>query len=781
MSNFLTSALFEADGTTLVRRLETAYDRQWLDERDGEGSFSFNIPYEDATELTTGRIVKFSWGTTNTAYVFAGVIESVTVSKTGGNVQGENRVAAVSGRGVRCLLENALVYPAGGSTTRTFNSVSAGKIMRTLLTEAHARGALLELSADFTDTVDSNGAAFSKSLTLSESAGTTLSEIAARHQELAVDIYVSPDMEIRYYNNRGADRTVGSPTVSLRVGQSVGELSTEKAGPVRNTVLVAYGSNAFVTRSNSGSVGTYGRKETYLNLSSNTASATHANLAGDQVLSVSAVPSDGITVQIDTSGPQPYEEFDIGDYLWVVDHTATRSKYRVSSITATEGDDGSVTFVPELGTLRADLTRRLNRALSRLEAKNAGGASTVDLTPGTGTGGGIVVLPGGVILPATIDAGTYPIARDLLTDIATLPYQVLNQSLPWSVVDLTAIGYYSRTLVTGSFKPDGSYTGTAFINLDNAAYSSFAPSSVPLSVHTNSFRLLNGSLYHFGSSISKFTGTAWVSILSNIITKPFQVGTIWYALTNLGLYSFDETTEIATLVTGLPSTGSGTILWASIGNGYVWFCFAVSGSSIRRLYVRPVTVAGAWTNPYADLGNVAGGAVGVALDGDLLAYAAPASASVGTGVFYRLAQDGTTTTTSGVAGYLDDIRAAGHTIVQNAYQVYQNAANPQTGASNYKEAGAFLAGMTSEWILVGTTYGTGGRSDCKFRIDAVGPQGYVTVVPETATLIPVPSGGAIDRNIGAENFTWAPNGAEDTLRISANERAYEYNVTLELP
>jgi len=381
MSNFLSSALFEADGTTLVRRLETAYSRQWLDERDGEGSFSFSIPYEDATELTTGRIVKLSWGTTNTTYVFAGVIESVTVSKTGGDVQGENRVASVSGRGVRCLLENALVYPAGGSSTRTFNSVSAGKIMRTLLTEAHARGALLELSADFSDTIDSNGAAFSKSLTLSESAGTNLSEIAARHQELAVDIYVSPDMEIRYYNNRGADLTVATPTVSLRVGQSVGELSTEKAGPVRNTVLVAYGSNAFVTRSNSGSVGTYGRKETYLNLSSNTASATHANLAGDQVLSVSAVPSDGITVQIDTSGPQPYEDFNVGDYLWVVDHTATRSKYRVSSITATEGEDGSVTFVPELGTLRADLTRRLNRALSRLEAKNAGGASTVDLTP----------------------------------------------------------------------------------------------------------------------------------------------------------------------------------------------------------------------------------------------------------------------------------------------------------------------------------------------------------------------------------------------------------------
>jgi len=89
--------------------------------------------------------------------------------------------------------------------------------------------------------------------------------------------------------------------------------------------------------------------------------------------------------------------------------------------------------------------------------------------------------------------------------------------------------------------------------------------------------------------------------------------------------------------------------------------------------------------------------------------------------------------------------------------------------------------MSSEWILVGTSYGVGGRNayDIKFRIDAVGPQGYVTVVPETPVYTALPSES--QRNVGAENFTWASNGAEDTLRVSANERAYEYNVTLELP
>lgn len=773
MTVFLSAALFDKDGATLLKRLDTSYNRQWLDERDGDGSFSFSIPFEDASSIIAGRIVKFSWGTQSNDWVFAGVIESVTVSKTGGNTTGEDRIADVGGRGVRCLLENALVYPVSGNATRTFSGVSAGSIIRTLLTEAQARGVLTELSTDFTNTTDSNGVGFSKVLTLNENAGTSLAEVATRHTELAVDINVTPDLVLQYFNNRGTDWTAGTPTVALRVGYNIGELRTEKAGPVRNTVLVGYGTNQFVTRTNSGSVSNYGRKETFLNLS-NTNSGTHANLAGDQVLSVSAVPSDGITVQLSSDGPQPYINFNVGDYVWVHDHTGTRTKYRVSSISVTEAEDGTVSFVPELGTLRADLTRRLNRALARLEAKNANGTATTDLVPGGGTGGQIVVLPGGVILPATVSAN-YPFDRTDADSAQGWPYSFLLQSLAWSVEDLSSIGFYSRTLVSSSYTTDGTFTGTAFINMDSLAYTQFASSAVPIGNNASAFKLINGNLYHFGTAISQFNGATWVPIVTNIVSKPFQVGSIWYALhsTN-GLVAFDETTEIVSIIASLPATGGGTFRWATIGNGSCWFAFQPTGTSSIRIWHRPTSVSGSWTNVFLDYGAIAGPAVSTALDGDLLAYQPPANRAIGTGVFHRIDKLGTITTTSDVAGYLDDLRAAGKYIVQHANLTYSNGANPQTGAGNYQEAGSYLGAHNSEWVLVGTTYtdATSGRdSNTKWRIDAVGPQGYCTVVPET---------DAGTRELGSENFTWAPGG-ENYLRVSSNATIYEYSINLTLP
>ena len=774
---FLSTSLFDKDGTTLLANMATAYNRQWLEERDGEGSFSLAVPYEDSAALTTGRIVKFSWGSTSDAWVFAGIIEAITVSKTGGNTQGEDRVAEISGRGVRCLLDNALVYPASGNATRTFTGKTAGEIMRTFITEAHARGAMLELSADFTNTTDSNGQAFSKTLTLSEGAGTTLAEIATRHQELAVDVNVTADMEVQYFNNRGTDHTVAVPTVALRVGQSIGELTTERAGPVKNTVLVGYGTNTYTTRSNTGSVSTYGRRETFLNLS-NTNSASHAQLAGDQVLSISALPSDGITLQLDPTGPQPYSDFNIGDYLWVVDHIGARTKYRVSSISVSEAEDGSITFVPELGTLRADLTRRLNRALARLEAKNANGNQTTDLTPGTGTSGQIVVLPGGVILPATINTGAgFPFSRETLNDSAALPYSFMLQNLPWTLLDLSSIGFYTRTLVTGSWKATGTSTGTAFLNMDNLAYGSFAPSSTTGGDHPNAFKLINGELYFFGASIQKYSGSAWVDILTGVVTRPYQVGTTWFVFrTDATLWQFDETTGLTTQIAAAPTGPLGQPVFATIGNGYVWACLAQSGSSNRFFYVRPTTVAGSWTN-VMNFGAAARKSAAVGLDGDLIVYAGPSSGTTGTGVLYRVNQDGTYTSTSGVASYLDTLRAAGKYIYAHADSTYVSGTNRLNSLVNYKEQGGYLGANASEWVLVTTVYGdTPNRgASVKWRIDAVGPQGYAPVVPETTTPIPVSSG------LGAEAFTWAPNGAEDTLRVSVNDFIYEYAVTLDLP
>jgi hypothetical protein len=298
---------------------------------------------------------------------------------------------------------------------------------------------------------------------------------------------------------------------------------------------------------------------------------------------------------------------------------------------------------------------------------------------------------------------------------------------------------------------------------------------VPSSTNASAFKLINGSLYHFGTSISQFDGATWVPIVNNIVSKPFQVGSIWYALhSTIGLLAFDETTELVSTVASLPATGGGTFRWATIGNGSCWFAFQPTGTSAIRVWHRPTSVSGSWTNVFLDYGFVSGPAVSTALDGDLLAYQPPSSGAVGTGVLHRVDKLGTITTTSDVAGYLDDLRAAGKYIEQHANLTYVNAVTG--GGQTLAEVGSYLGAHNSEWILVGTTYtdtdaSSGRGSNAKWRIDAVGPQGYCTVVPET---------DAGNFKIGSENFTWSPGG-ENYLRVSSNAIIYEYSINLTLP
>ena len=382
MSTTLWVVLFDLAGTTPLKQLGYATGVRWLDELDAEGSFSFSVPVEEAGDLEVGSIVKFALGNSSSEYVFAGVVETVKLEKAGATTGGVSRVYDVSGRGIQARLEDAVVYPSGVATTRTFTSASAGAILRTLVLEAQARGALVGFTLSFTASVDSNGDAYTDTLNIEEQVGATIAQVASSLQELICDVWVDPDLTLNVVNHRGDDLTVGINPVTLRVGGSVSELSEELAGPIRNTVLIASGTNGetFTTRTNAGSVSTYGRRETFVSLA-NTSDSAVVTLAGDQVLNTSATPADGVTVQLDPTGPEAYLDFAIGDLVYLVDGTGTKTSYRVRSLTVTQDDAGLLSFVPELGTARADLDKRLKRVLERVERGNASGDTDIGYAP----------------------------------------------------------------------------------------------------------------------------------------------------------------------------------------------------------------------------------------------------------------------------------------------------------------------------------------------------------------------------------------------------------------
>ncbi len=386
---------FDVAGTTPVARLGTASGIRWVDDIDDDGSFAFSIPAENLGTLAVGSVVRFSLGDASDDWVFAGTVEEVKIEKTGAQTGGAARIAEVSGRGLRARLADAIVYPVASETFRTYTARTPGYILDELIDEAQTRTALSGFTMGFSPTLDSNGAAYPDTLTLDVRTGSTLEEVVRTLEELAVDVWVTPTKEIEIATTRGTDRTTGANPLVLRAGLSVSELSAVSAGPITNVVLVASGAEGatFTTETNAGSVGTFGRRETFLSLA-NTTDATVIDLSTEGILDRTSVAAEARTVKLEANGPVPYIDFGIGDTVFLADTDGSRTAFRVRALTVSVDDAGAISFVPELGTTRADLDRRLRRALAKAERNQAGGESgigfdPIDIDPTPGAGGGL--------------------------------------------------------------------------------------------------------------------------------------------------------------------------------------------------------------------------------------------------------------------------------------------------------------------------------------------------------------------------------------------------------
>jgi len=389
MKPFLTAVLFDASGTTQVAQLAFSFNKRFVDELRGEGSFSLTVPWEEGGNITLGKIIKFSYGESSDDYVFAGVVENIKRTHTD-----TDNVYEISGRGVRSILESAIIF----DSDKSYTSKTVGYIMAELFDAAKVRGALDGLTRTFTDTLDSGSQSFTanETLTIDEKFGSNLGEVANRHAELAVDVWVKPDMTVNYYIERGTDTTESANPTVLRVGESVVSYEKTTEGPVKNVALASYGQSSTVTATSAGSISEYGRQETYLSLS-NIPDATTAGLAVSKTLDNLDEPSVGATVELTDDGPVPYIDFQIGDWLYVTDELGNRDKFRVRSVSLAEEANGGVRIIPELGNVKAALEERLRRLIARQEAKTASGAAdasaaSVDLNGvGIVEGGGTAV------------------------------------------------------------------------------------------------------------------------------------------------------------------------------------------------------------------------------------------------------------------------------------------------------------------------------------------------------------------------------------------------------
>lgn len=129
MARRIQAKVYQANGTTLVRTLTADRGRQWLEDLNGVGSWSLEVPvgHADEAELTDGRIVRLLLDGTSR---FAGRIETRRKVAADPAKRRSGKIVTVGGRGLLSFLDLAIIYPELGLNTispetRFFNFSSA--------------------------------------------------------------------------------------------------------------------------------------------------------------------------------------------------------------------------------------------------------------------------------------------------------------------------------------------------------------------------------------------------------------------------------------------------------------------------------------------------------------------------------------------------------------------------------------------------------------------------------------------------------------------------------
>lgn len=301
---------------------------------------------------------------------------------------------------VRAAVTTYNTSPAssGTPTGDTVFSATAGVIVRTLMQQAQARGALSDVTfASFSNTLDSNGASWALTAKVSLSPGRNLADILSTTLAAAglCEWEITAGRELRLYNagTRGVDRSIPGPTqLTLEHGRDIAD------APVRHdltdvaTTLTASGKDGiYSSASNATALARLGRRiEQY---SSYGSIADQGSLDAATQLGVSVL-GDGMDEQTHAlileagSTTVPGRDFGLSDWVLRGVRGTTQRRRVVRYTLSRSGRELSAAVT--LGDLIAARAVRVQRAIDAL----AGGDTVV----GTST------------LPAQVDDGKTPAA-----------------------------------------------------------------------------------------------------------------------------------------------------------------------------------------------------------------------------------------------------------------------------------------------------------------------------------------------------------------------------------
>jgi len=217
---------------------------------------------------------------------------------------------------------------------------------RTRMTDAGQTGPLLDLAVGWSNTLDSDGVAWSTADDLELRVGTSLLDVVNILVDHGVDFWLDPATNtLEAYEARGTDRSV---QVLLATGKNLSAYLTT-ATKQRKTVALVRSALGWTTATDAAGLAAYGRRESFLEFGHTRSETTAANAAA-RILRRTAratVATPTVSFRI-TDDVTPFVDFHCGDVVSVPSSTGTTTTARVLSLAVVEDDNGLVTGEADL-------------------------------------------------------------------------------------------------------------------------------------------------------------------------------------------------------------------------------------------------------------------------------------------------------------------------------------------------------------------------------------------------------------------------------------------------
>jgi len=290
---------------------------------------------EDWEEVPNGRFLKIIWS---------------------GSHLDETKALDLTIPGYAWLLTTAGVrdHPSPDSSNtdsdgkRKFSAANAGIILATLIQEAQDRDALAGLAVDFDTSLDSDGNAWDKVLTIAYEPGLTLDMILNNLADQGVVDWQMQGRTLRVFNadtTLAVDRTDQINAVVLRSGIDVVAAPDQgDSSGLLHSALVRGEGGVKVEVTNPSAPQPWGKFEATIN-QGGVSDTTTMTLLAQAALADGAEEQIQMTRDLSFAGARflPFVDYWPGDYIYAPGKDGERDKLRVRQVTLSRDEDGIVT------------------------------------------------------------------------------------------------------------------------------------------------------------------------------------------------------------------------------------------------------------------------------------------------------------------------------------------------------------------------------------------------------------------------------------------------------